>query len=249
MLAARCEEDGPDRRIASIDMLSSLCSRTASSTVQRALQWAKPGGAAPGRAPRSLGLAGRVGADHMAAGNRMTTHTYTPGSDLHANLVACRSARPTRQSLWREAPMRPTRQSLWRLPIPVRVVRRATRTKASAPPRPRTLGACAAPRPPRPPHSVLRADEGSLQQRSFCGLCKMIKGSGGIIPPAAGGGPKPSSDEERRYGSQPRAGEQRGPQPAPYGNPPTAEPRTARKDHPLRARISPRVQTATKGQP
>ncbi len=43
MLAARCEEDGPDRRIASIDSLSFLCS-TARSTVQRALRWAKRAG-------------------------------------------------------------------------------------------------------------------------------------------------------------------------------------------------------------
>jgi hypothetical protein len=43
MLAVRCAEDGPDRRIASIDSLSFLCA-TARSTVQRALRWAKRAG-------------------------------------------------------------------------------------------------------------------------------------------------------------------------------------------------------------
>jgi hypothetical protein len=42
-LAVRCEEDGPERRIASIDLLSGLCA-TARSTVQRALRWAKRAG-------------------------------------------------------------------------------------------------------------------------------------------------------------------------------------------------------------
>jgi len=43
MLAARCEEDGPDRRIASIDLLNRL-SAAGARTVQRALQWARRAG-------------------------------------------------------------------------------------------------------------------------------------------------------------------------------------------------------------
>jgi len=60
--------------------------------------------------------------------------------------------------------------------------------------RPRSLGG--GPTPPRPPRpsASLRAAKGILRQRSFCGLCKMIKGSGGIIPSAAGGGPQPITE-------------------------------------------------------
>ncbi len=43
MLATRCEDDGPDRRIASIDSLSRLCA-AGERTVQRALQWARRAG-------------------------------------------------------------------------------------------------------------------------------------------------------------------------------------------------------------
>ncbi len=87
--------------------------------------------------------------------------------------------------------------------IPVRVVRRPARTKASAPRRPGSLGARAAPSPPRLPRFALQADEGFSAASSICGLCKLMEGSGGReSPPAAGGGPQPGTD--RRCATRPR---------------------------------------------
>ena len=172
------------------------------------------GKATRSRPSRSLGLARCVGADHMATGSRMVTHTYASGPDLCVNLVGRRYA------VHRYIPPGPMRQSLWSIApdlcvnlcdaflIPVRVVRRATRTKASAPCKRLSLGEYRLPQTPRPsaqkPRYGAAKDLGG--KRSFCGFCKMIKGSGGIIPPAAGGGPQTSGDEEKRNGPGPTCG-------------------------------------------